>query len=141
MQLLATSIQLTKGDDPHSDHNTELDSRLVVVDLIRFFKFYGNCAVRDISTQTRSGRCAKLVAKMCTRSVTSRGVTALDNGNPGRKLLSRRRVVCIGAAAVASDAPARSISIEILKCAHLRPRDVAWGFHMMELGTRQGPIR
>ena len=60
-------------------------------------------------------------------------VTALANGNPGRKLLSRRRDVCIGAAAVAGDAPARSISIEILKCAHLRPRDVAWGCHMMEI--------
>jgi hypothetical protein len=37
---------------------------------------------------------------------------------------------------VAGDAPARSISIGTLKCAHLRPRNVAWGFHMMELVTR-----
>jgi hypothetical protein len=35
---------------------------------------------------------------------------------------------------VAGDAPARSTSIEILKCAHLRPRDVACGCHMMEIG-------
>ena len=72
----------------------------------------------------------------------SRGVTALANGNAGRKLLSRRRDVCIGSVAVAGDAPARSISIEILKCAHLRPRDVAWGVHLMELVTRhKDPIR
>ena len=67
-------------------------------------------------------------------------VTALANGNPGRKLLSRRQDVCTGAGAVAGDAPARSISIDILKCAHLRPRDVAWGCHLMEIGySSQGP--
>jgi hypothetical protein len=58
----------------------------VVVNLIRFFKFYGNRAVPDISTQTRSGRYALLdkvreVGCKDAHSIRdfprSRGVTAL----------------------------------------------------------------
>jgi hypothetical protein len=65
-------------------------------------------------------------------------VSAVHSIRVSRRHLSlwpiQAEMCCVGAAAVADDAPARSISTDGHVCARLRPRDVAWDFHNVHDG-------